>query len=61
MIYELSVITAEGWVMTLKSDKQINLGDAIIQSIRIESQDDFKKRLNTEVIERQVVGNVDVL
>lgn len=57
MVYELSFITNDGWVVTLVSDKQISIGEAQIESIIVQPKEEYKKRIAAgDGIARQVVG-----
>lgn len=46
--HELAILTNDGWVVTLKSDKQIDLGDAIVKSIIVQPVEDYQKRIDNE-------------
>jgi hypothetical protein len=42
---EFSIITNDGWVITLVADKPITLGDAIVKSIIVQPKEDYDKRV----------------
>ena len=46
MIHELNIFTNDGWVVTLISDKEIDLGDVILSSIIVQPVKDHEKRVD---------------
>ena len=45
MIYELSIMTNDGWVVTLVSDREISIGDAVLHSIIVQPKSDYRERI----------------
>jgi sporulation protein YlmC with PRC-barrel domain len=45
MVYELNIMTNDGWVVTLISDKALDLGGAIISHIIVQSKADHDARV----------------
>ena len=41
--YELGILTNDGWVVTLVTDKEVTFGDTIIKSIIVQPKEDFIK------------------
>ena len=46
--HELGILTNDGWVITLVSDKPITLGDTIVKSIIVQPKEDYAKRLASD-------------
>ena len=40
--YALSLLTGDGWVVTLVGDKPMTLGDTIVETIIVQPFDDYK-------------------
>lgn len=40
-LYTLSIMTNDGWVVTLVADKPMTLGDAIVDSIIVQPYEDY--------------------
>jgi hypothetical protein len=47
--HELGILTNDGWVITLLTDKEITLGDAIIKSIIVQPKEDWVKRVASDL------------
>jgi hypothetical protein len=45
MRHELSILTNDGWVVTLVSDKEISIGDATIASVIVQPVDEYGKHV----------------
>jgi hypothetical protein len=43
--HELGILTNDGWVVTLLTDKEITFGDVVIKSILVQPKGDFIKRV----------------
>jgi sporulation protein YlmC with PRC-barrel domain len=58
MRHELCIITNDGWVVTLVSDKPISIGEAQIETIIVQPHEDYTKRVaeGSDGIARQIVG-----
>jgi hypothetical protein len=46
--HELGILTNDGWVITLMTDKEVTFGDAVINSIIVQPREDFIKRVERE-------------
>jgi hypothetical protein len=46
--HELGILTNDGWVITLVTDKPITLGDAIVKSIIVQPKEDYTRRLASD-------------
>jgi hypothetical protein len=46
--HELDIITNDGWVVALVSDKPIIIGDVNIRTIIVQPREDFDKRAATD-------------
>ena len=46
--HELGILTNDGWVVTLLTDKEITFWDATINSIIVQPKEDFVKRVERE-------------
>jgi len=44
MNHELSIITNDGWVITLLADEPMTLGDAVLSSVIVQPKEDYAKR-----------------
>ncbi len=45
MKYEMNIITNDGWVVTLITDKPIDFGDAVMSSIIVQPKKDHDSRI----------------
>lgn len=45
MTHEFNIFTNDGWVVTLVTDKAVNLGDVTIHSIIVQPKDDYYRRV----------------
>jgi hypothetical protein len=43
--FELCILTNDGWIVSLVTDKPIMLGDVIIKSIVVQPKEDYAKRI----------------
>lgn len=48
MTHELCIMTNDGWMVTLKSDREISLGDAVLSSIIVQPKAEFEARVADE-------------
>jgi sporulation protein YlmC with PRC-barrel domain len=44
-MHELNIFTNDGWVVTLVSDEEIYLGDAILSTIIVQPKEAYNKRV----------------
>lgn len=49
MNHELSILTNDGWVISLLADKPMTLGDAVISSVVVQPKEDYAKRLANDL------------
>jgi sporulation protein YlmC with PRC-barrel domain len=45
MDYELNIFTNDGWVVTLVTDKPVNLGDVRMSTIIVQPKEDHYRRI----------------
>lgn len=45
MTHELSIVTNDGWVITIVADKPMTLGDALVNSVIVQPQSDYDVRV----------------
>ncbi len=50
--HELNIRTSDGWVVTLVSDKPIDLGDVIVESIIVQPLESHVERIKTDAAHR---------
>ena len=46
--FELNIITNDGWVVTLVTDKPVNLGDVVMSTIIVQPSEEHFKRVTAD-------------
>jgi hypothetical protein len=53
MKHELNILTNDGWVVTLLTDKPVDLGDVLISSIIVQPKEDHDARIERDTEDTQ--------
>ena len=51
--HELTIMTNDGWVVSLLADQPMTLGDAVVSSIIVQPKEDYDKGLGQRGFGRQ--------